>query len=57
MKKIIESVENHEKLPIPIARFRAASKVAFCVDPIAPKLTPTARPSGKKFLLLISSFD
>lgn len=36
--------------PIPIARFRAASKVAFDVDPIAPKLTPTARPSRTKNL-------
>jgi hypothetical protein len=28
-----------------MARFRAASKVALEVEPIAPKLTPTAKPS------------
>ena len=32
--------------PMPIARFRALSKVAVGDFPTAPKPTPTARPSG-----------
>lgn len=33
-------------MPIPMAKFRADSNVAESVLPIAPKLTPTANPSG-----------
>lgn len=50
----IKEEKKFRKLPIPMARFLAASKVAFCVDPIAPKLTPTARPSENIFNFIIS---
>lgn len=33
-------------IPIPMAKFRADSNVAESVLPMAPKLTPTAKPSG-----------
>lgn len=33
-------------IPIPMAKFRADSNVAESEFPIAPKLTPTASPSG-----------
>lgn len=47
-KFIIERLATEKSnSPIPIARFLAASKVAFDVDPIAPKLTPTASPSER----------
>ena len=38
-------------MPMPTARFRADLNVAELVDPIAPKPTPTARPSGMLWIV------
>ena len=44
-------------IPMPKARLRAFSKVAFSDFPIAPNPTPTARPSGMLWTKIKTNFQ